>query len=200
MENPYELIYLSRTGDEDAFPALLHQIEPLLKLEVNRLVSANTGFGIYREDMLMESYISVYDAVNCYREDMGTGFPTFCMRVVRNRLSCFVRRNVSPKTVRFHRTVSLEDLVMEPDGEPMIPEQKDRLSDPEYVLRMNQASERLKNAVGELSGHDREVLAAWMDGKSYRQAGEDLRMTERQFGARKERIRKMVLQTVLYGD
>lgn len=40
MENPYELIYLSRTGDEDAFPALLHQIEPLLRVEVNRLISA----------------------------------------------------------------------------------------------------------------------------------------------------------------
>lgn len=200
MENPYELIYLSRTGDEDAFPALLHQIEPLLRLEVNRLISAYTGFEIYREDMLMESYISVYDAVNAYREDIGTGFVTFCMRVVRNRLCCFVRRHLRSRSVRFHRTVSLEGMAAEQDDDPCVPEQTDRLSEPVYAMRMNQAAERLKNIMSEMEPRDREVLTAWMDGKTYRQAGQELSMTERQFGSRKEKIRKKVINTVLYGD
>ena len=200
MENPYELIYLSRTGDEDAFPALLHQIEPLLRVEVNRLISANEGFEIYREDMLMESYISVYDAVNAYREDIGAGFTTFCMRVVRNRLCCFVRRNLTSRSVRFHRTVPLEDYASDPDGETRMPEQRDRLSEPVYAMRMNQAAERLDHIISRMNPRDREVLSAWMDGKTYRQAGQELSMTERQFGSRKERIRKKVINTVLHGD
>ena len=65
-ENPYELIYMSRMGDEYAQTTLFLQYEGLLNALVNQTLLAYPTVRRYRDDILQEARISLFQAINQY--------------------------------------------------------------------------------------------------------------------------------------
>ena len=98
-ENPYELIYMSRMGDEYAQTTLFLQYEGLLNALVNQTLLAYPTVRRYRDDILQEARISLFQAINQYQESKSASFKTFVCLVVKrkfwNKITGWQNRNIT---------------------------------------------------------------------------------------------------------
>ena len=77
MLNVYELIYMSRLGDENALATLLSYCMPVIYKEVNKAIELNSKLRMYYEDLIQESIVTFYYSIDRYREDQEAKFTTF---------------------------------------------------------------------------------------------------------------------------
>ena len=92
---------------------------------------------------------------------------------------------------------SLDSMISENNPAIETLEQKNRLSDPEYVLRMNQARDRLMEQISKLNPREQQVLLSWMNGNSYSSSAQEMGITPKQFDGRKQRVRKKIKKSIL---
>ena len=65
MLNVYELIYMSRLGDENALATLLSYCMPVIYKEVNKAIELNSKLRMYYEDLIQESIVTFYYWHHC---------------------------------------------------------------------------------------------------------------------------------------
>ena len=66
-ENPYELLYMIRTGDAYAENELYRTYHGLVVHLVDKLICTNRLLQMYREDLIQEGMIGIMEAVENYR-------------------------------------------------------------------------------------------------------------------------------------
>ncbi|MCR5371929.1 MAG: sigma-70 family RNA polymerase sigma factor [Solobacterium sp.] len=197
MENKYELIYMSRCGDEWAFTALFDQFRPMFTSLINEILLHNPLYENFREDMMQEAKIGLMDALNYYREDRNCRFATFVYLLVKRRLLSALRYHRAKSRVPLNNITALDGLVMENGSTYDVYRSPDDLGSPEYWVRYKAAYERLQETMASMRDIDRRVMYMWADEKGYAEAGEKLGMTPRSYDARLRRVKKTVRSAVL---
>ncbi|MBQ1383464.1 MAG: sigma-70 family RNA polymerase sigma factor [Solobacterium sp.] len=197
MENKYELIYMSRSGDEWAFTALFDQFRPMFTSLINEILLHNPLYENFREDMMQEAKIGLMDALNYYREDRNCRFATFVYLLVKRRLLSALRYHRAKSRVPLSSITALDGLVMENGSTYDVYRSPDDLGSPEYWVRYKAAYERLQETMASMRDIDRRVMYMWAEEKGYTEAGEKLGMTPRSYDARLRRVKKTVRSAVL---
>ncbi len=195
--NPYELLYMSRTGDTYAIRALFNLYKPILIHEVRNAIEACPCLNIYWDDLMQECMLALCKAVESYREDRGSSFATFLTIVIRNTMITYTRSVKRKQMGRVNHMYSLDSMISENNPAIETLEQKNRLTDPEYVLRMNQARDRLMEQISKLNPKEQQVLQSWMNGSSYSDSAQEMGITTKQFDGRKQRVRKKIKKSIL---
>ncbi|MDO4191702.1 MAG: sigma-70 family RNA polymerase sigma factor [Erysipelotrichaceae bacterium] len=195
--NPYELLYMSRTGDTYAIRALFNLYKPILIHEVKNAIDACPCLNIYWDDLMQEGMLALYKAADTYREDRGSSFATFLTIVIKNTMITYTRTVKRKQLGRVNHMYSLDSMISENNPAIETLEQKNRLSDPEYVLRMNQARDRLMEQISKLNPREQQVLLSWMNGNSYSSSAQEMGITAKQFDGRKQRVRKKIKKSIL---
>lgn len=175
--NPYELLYMSRTGDTYAVRALFNLYKPILIHEVKNAIDACPCLNIYWDDLMQEGMLALYKAADTYREDRGSSFATFLTIVIKNTMITYTRTVKRKQLGRVNHMYSLDSMISENNPAIETLEQKNRLSDPEYVLRMNQARDRLMEQISKLNPREQQVLLSWMNGNSYSSSAQEMGIT-----------------------
>ncbi len=195
--NPYELLYMSRTGDTYAVRALFHLYKPILIHEVRNAVAACPCLNIYWDDLMQEGMLALCKAADTYREDRGSSFATFLTIVIRNTMITYTRTVKRKQLGQVNHMYSLDSMISENNPAIETLEQKNRLTDPEYVLRMNQAREALLEQISKLNPREQQVLLSWLNGSSYSSSAREMGITTKQFDGRKQRVRKKIRKSIL---
>ena len=177
-ENPYELIYMSRMGDEYAQTTLFLQYEGLLNALVNQTLLAYPTVRRYRDDILQEARISLFQAINQYQESKSASFKTFVCLVVKRRIWNVVRDILVEYQHKGFDSISLDDQEV---NYYEILEQNNRLAEPEYYMQYQNAANR---------------LSCWMASESYQEASKRLGLSKKQYDGRLQRVKRKIKQAL----
>ena len=79
--NDYELIYLSRFGDEDVIDIMIKKYEPL----VHKLISNFNVDSLNKDDYLQEGRLIITKAVNTFNEDSKMSFTRYVEMLLYHR-------------------------------------------------------------------------------------------------------------------
>ncbi|MBW9212448.1 MULTISPECIES: sigma-70 family RNA polymerase sigma factor [Terrabacteria group] len=188
-ENSYELIYMSRMGDEYAQTALFLQYEGLLNALVNQTLMAYPSVRCYRDDLLQEARISLFQAINQYQESKNTTFKTFVCLVVKRRIWNVVRDILVDHQHKGFDAISLDD---QDTNYYEILEQSNRLAEPEYYVQYQTAANRLQEEIGLLDAEERNILSCWLASDSYQDASDKLGLSKKQYDGRLQRVKKKI--------
>ena len=179
-ENPYELIYMSRMGDEYAQTTLFLQYEGLLNALVN-------------QTLLQEARISLFQAINQYQESKSASFKTFVCLVVKRRIWNVVRDILVEYQHKGFDSISLDDQEV---NYYEILEQNNRLAEPEYYMQYQNAANRLQEEIGLLDEEERDILSCWMASESYQEASKRLGLSKKQYDGRLQRVKRKIKQAL----
>ena len=195
MANTYELLYMSRMGDEYAFKALFYEYKSSQKALVDTILLKFNKFSIYREDLYQEANIILAEATDRFREDKGATFATFLNILTNRKILAVIRHYTTPSYCHIHNMFPIIDQVKENEGAYVVSLEND-LSNPTYALDFYDAAERLGKMLEGMNEKERRVYEAWLDGLSYRDAAEKLNMTSKMYENRLCRIRRKIRNSV----
>ncbi len=192
MENAYELLYMSRAGDEYALQALFRTYAPIQRAAVNTMIARYRPMEIYREDMIQEAMILLHKAFETYREDQFCSFRSFLGLITERRIFSLLRHYSAGSTVQMHDMLWLEDFA---EADSSIYEAlpgKDAMTDPVYRCAYEEARQKVQCAWEQLKVEERSALEAYLSGASYQQSCQRLQVTYKTYDGRLQRARKKI--------
>ena len=190
--NPYELLYMYRTGDPHALTLLKEAYGGFLNTLVEQTTVSSPDCLQESEDLFLECLLALHDALNCYREDMESSFSTFLTVLARRRIWRYTRKKSEPKRFNGKRDVFLEDAVSETECWYDVLSQRSRMFEPEYATEYRCLVEKLDAMFMKMKTEDQRVLYSWMQGEGYREASARLGLSSKAYDGRLNRLRARV--------
>ena len=129
-ENIYELIYMSRQGDEYSLRALFQFFQRQINTEVEMLVSKYKSLCLKQEAL-----ISVPKAIDSYREDKDCGIVTFVYLVIRRKIYTSMRQYFSSNRIHLMNSVSFNSYIEENGGSYYLTSKHTVMKDPAYITQ-----------------------------------------------------------------
>ncbi len=197
MLNVYELVYMSRMGDENALATLLSYCTPIFYKEVKKIMDGNVKLKMYFEDFVQEAVIAFYYAIDRYREDQEASFMTFLMVVVHRKLLSLTRHYLNNRTVQMHDTLSLDKLVHDEDTMYDYVQNRNSLHNPVFNLHVQDCYDNVVKTLNDLKPVEKEVFALWKSGASYTDASKELGMSYKAFDGHVQRIKRKIRKAVI---
>ena len=195
-ENPYELLYMSRLKDRYAFEALFNQTRGILYNVVSQSIDSYKPLTPHKEDILQEASISIWRAIETYREDKDAGFYTFFLVLARRKV-WNICKHYSRKVIPLSEMASLDEMIMEGDCLYEAVAQKDPMNDPVYAMNYRMAEERFDDLKKDLSESETDALDAWESGEPYKEGAAKRGLTQKAWDGRRFRVRRKVRNAVL---
>lgn len=157
---------IAKNGDAAEFEELLVKYEPLILSQVTRIIDRSPELGPEAEELHQEGRLALYNAKASYKCDGGVTFGLYAKICIRNRLLSYLRRSISRKRRE------------EKAANAKFSERK--LDASEELAYAYEGSERLRTFVKEeLSTLERNVLLLYIEKKSYREMGAELKKDEK---------------------
>jgi RNA polymerase sporulation-specific sigma factor len=185
-----QLVAMAREGDDEALGALLDRYRGFARSKARSyfLVGAD------REDVVQEGMIGLYKAIRDYNPDRQStfrGFAELCVsRQIITAIKTATRQKHGPLNnyVSFHRPVLADD-----EGERCLADvlPSIQISDPAELVvsaeRIRALQEHFDEALSDLEA---EVLALYVDGKSYQEIAEMLQRHVKSIDNALQRIKR----------
>ncbi|MBR2990092.1 MAG: sigma-70 family RNA polymerase sigma factor [Solobacterium sp.] len=197
MENNYELIYMSRQGDEWSLTALFEEFKPFFLSLIGDILQYNPRYASLREDMMEETKLSVLDALEYYREDQDCQFSTFVYLLARRRLLSMVRYYQAKARIPLRELTEVDGLVMDNGAAYDVIKSENDMNDPVYYTRYMDAYRRFRTTVEGMRAVDQEVIRMYMEGVCYKEAGARLGLSARSYDGRLQRIKKKIRRAIM---
>lgn len=173
-----ELIELCKSGDEEAYSALIARYI----FTVRSRAGVYEKSGIDFEDLVQEGYIGLMNAVKNYENSFGTSFSTFAYMCIDRNILSAVRKSISKKQIPASALVFIED-----DNDF----QDKSAENPESVVISKENIERLKQRITEkLSNTEQKVLELYLMGYSYEKIADKLSCSKKSVDNAIQRLRK----------
>jgi len=173
-------------GNTEAEEVLVGRFGRLVKMRARPLFLA----GGDSEDLTQEGMLGLLAAIRSYSWDMDTSFRTYAEICIRRRLLTAVKTASRYKHSPLNQAVSLESRQFD---ETQIPSVTRDLE--EQILAEEQAEEILDRYASLLSGFEREILALFLEGLSYREMAECVGKPVKSVDNAVSRIRKKLANT-----
>lgn len=196
MENPYELIYMSRMGDDWSQKALFCEFQPMQETFVNHLIKSYYALRCYKEEFLQEAMLSIFVAVNDYREDQKCSFKTFLELVTKRRIYTLLRHYSATSYLQPHHTNPLEEAVCETKVMYSAFPSGSHMEEPEYAFFYHEAQDRVLHFMKTLNERDQKILQSWLKGMSYKTASKSLNLTYKSYDGRLRRIKEKLKDVI----
>ena len=133
--------------------------------------------GADKEDIIQEGMIGLYKAIRDFRDEKQASFRAFADLCITRQIITAIKTATRQKHIPLNSYVSL--------NKPIYDEESDRtlldvisgihISDPEEIFINQEQIEDIRNKMGELlSPLELEVLASYLDGKTYQEIADQL--------------------------
>lgn len=172
-----KLVYLTRSGDDEAFKTLYERYLPKIKT----MSYSFQGLSFEAEDLVQEATIGFFTAINAYDGSVAS-FSTFCYLCMRRMLIALLKKASRKKEIPNKNIVPLEDF------QPMTDD------DPERILIASEDFKALKSKIfDKLSGFERDVLFKYLNGYDYATIAAQLGVTKKSVDNALQRVKKKLL-------
>lgn len=169
-----EIALLAQQGDADASEYLLNKYKNFVRSKARSyfLVGAD------HEDIVQEGMIGLFKAIRDYREDRLSSFRAFAELCITRQIITAIKTATRQKHIPLNSYVSL--------NKPIYDEESDRtlldvitegyLANPEDVLINREDMSLIEVRIAQsLSPLERQVLAKYLQGKSYQEISRDMK-------------------------
>lgn len=197
--NPYELLYMYRTGDPHALGMLTKEYGGFLMNIVENSLTGLPDLIHMWEDMYQECLLGLQDAVECYREDKDSSFSTFLTIVARRRLWRYLKPVMRQRNQMKGKACYLDDAVNEHNSWYDILPQSDALNDPVYFADYNRMRENLDRMINDMKADEKAMIYAWMQGETYVSASARMGLSKKAYDGRMTRVRQKVRKEAMRG-
>ena len=168
-----EIVARSQAGDDTATEYLLARYKNFVRSKARSYFL----IGADHEDIVQEGMIGLYKAIRDYKPDKLSSFHAFAELCVTRQIITAIKTATRQKHIPLNSYVSLNKPLYDDESDRTLMDVivEGRVTNPEDLLigqeDFSSINERLSTV---LSGLEREVLAAYLDGKSYQEIAVDL--------------------------
>ena len=183
------LVELSHNGDDEAQEVLLERY----KYFVRSRARSYFLIGADKEDIIQEGMIGLYKAIRDYRADKESSFKVFAELCIVRQIITAIKTATRQKHSPLNSYVSLNKNIYDEESERTLEEivLSDALADPEeqFISRENMAHIYAKMEEI-LSPLEKQVLALYLEGKSYVVIAEELKRRPKTVDNALQRVKK----------
>ena len=170
-----ELAKLAKTGDENAENTLLERYKDL----VVKISRSYFIIGGELEDIVQEGMIGLYKAIKNFSENKST-FKTFAVTCIKHQIQSAIKKANTKKNAPLSNSVSLQSFSDNSDDEQFLPLNLIIQTSPDEKVVERENYQTLVMKIKEcLSKKEFEVLKYYLQGYSYREIAEILKISEK---------------------
>ena len=169
-----QIVQLAQAGEEPALVYLLNKYKNFVRSKARSYFL----IGVDHEDIVQEGMIGLFKAIRDYREDRLSSFRAFAELCITRQIITAIKTATRQKHIPLNSYVSL--------NKPIYDEESDRtlldvitegyLANPEDVLINREDMSLIEVRIAQsLSPLERQVLAKYLQGKSYQEISRDMK-------------------------
>ena len=169
-----QIVQLAQAGEEPALVYLLNKYKNFVRSKARSYFL----IGADHEDIVQEGMIGLFKAIRDYREDRLSSFRAFAQLCITRQIITAIKTATRQKHIPLNSYVSL--------NKPIYDEESDRtlldvitegyLANPEDVLINREDMSLIEVRIAQsLSPLERQVLAKYLQGKSYQEISRDMK-------------------------
>ncbi|NLC97104.1 MAG: sigma-70 family RNA polymerase sigma factor [Erysipelotrichaceae bacterium] len=198
MHNAYELIYMIHQKDEYASNELFNQYRLLINKLVSDTVYSYPSLSFYKEDIQQESYITLMETTQTYREDQNANFKTFLYVCVLRKIKSMIRHYLCQKNISNINTLSLDNYISEDSNiyAVELSENPDKLSEPEFRFYYDEAVKKVNKRYEELNDNDKLILDLSLSKISYQNASKILNCSIKKYDNLVQKVKRNIKNSV----
>ena len=165
-----QLVQMYADGDPDASNALLSRHKDAVRITARKYYM----LGGDQDDIIQEGMIGLFKAIRDFKSTRLTSFRAFAELCVKRQIITAIKAATRQKHVPLNSYVSLnKPLYDEESDRTLLDVIEGRVTNPEDLYISQEDLSRIQTQISEvLSDLERQVLEAFMDGKSYQEIAE----------------------------
>ena len=165
-----DVVVLAQNGDGQALAYLLNKYKNFVRSKARSYFL----IGADHEDIVQEGMIGLYKAIRDYQPSRLSSFRSFAELCVKSQIITSIKAATRQKHVPLNSYVSLnKPLYDEESDRTLLDVIEGRVTNPEDLYISQEDLARIQTQISEvLSDLERQVLDAFMDGKSYQEIAE----------------------------
>lgn len=168
-----QLVEMVHKGDSEALDYLIHKYRQFVRAKARSYFL----IGADREDIVQEGMIGLFKAIRDYKDDKSSSFKAFAELCITRQIITAIKTATRQKHIPLNSYVSLDKPVYDEESDrtlmDMLTETKSL--DPEELIINQEEFDHIEIKLAELlSDLEREVLALYLDGQSYKEISGEL--------------------------
>ena len=184
-----DVVEMAQDGSNSAVEYLLTKYQSFV------IARASSYFvvGGSREDIIQEGMIGLYKAIRDFRGERLAFFRPFADMCIRRQIITAIKTATRQKHIHFNYAVSLDRPIYKAEDSTTLLDvcSAGKASNPEDIVVSQEKIEDIEATIAEvLSDLEREVLVAFLDGKSYRQIASKLGIKQKSVDNALQRVKK----------
>jgi len=168
-----EIVVEAKLGNVRAQEYLINKYQNFVKAKAKSYFL----IGADKEDIYQEGMIGLYKAIRDFKPDKLASFKAFAELCVTRQIITAIKTATRQKHIPLNTYVSLNKPVYDEESDRTLLDvlSEAKVSDPEELMISREELSHIENEIGEvLSELEMEVLASYLDGKSYQEIACDL--------------------------
>ena len=168
-----ELALLAQQGDEDALEYLLNKYKNFVRSKARSYFL----IGADHEDIVQEGMIGLYKAIRDFKPYKLSSFRAFAELCISRQIITAIKTATRQKHIPLNSYVSLNKPIYDEESDRTLLDviTEGRVANPEDMLISQEDVGLIEDRIGQmLSSLEREVLSAYLDGKSYQEIALEL--------------------------
>ena len=167
-----EVVLQAQAGDGQALVFLLDKYKNFVRAKARSYFL----IGADHEDIVQEGMIGLYKAIRDYKADKQTSFRAFAELCVKRQIITAIKTATRQKHVPLNSYVSLnKPLYDEESDRTLLDVIEGRVTNPEDLFISKEGMDNIQRQIDTLlSDFEKQVLEAFLDGKSYQEIAEIL--------------------------
>lgn len=168
-----ELALLAQQGDDAALEYLLNKYKNFVRSKARSYFL----IGADHEDIVQEGMIGLYKAIRDFKPEKLSSFRAFAELCITRQIITAIKTATRQKHIPLNSYVSLNKPIYDDESDRTLLDviTEGRVANPEDMLISQEDVGLIEDKIGQmLSSLEREVLSAYLDGKSYQEIAQML--------------------------
>lgn len=168
-----EIVFEAKKGNIRAQEFLINKYQNFVKAKAKSYFL----IGADKEDIYQEGMIGLYKAIRDFKADKLSSFKAFAELCVTRQIITAIKTATRQKHIPLNTYISLNKPIYDEESDRTLLDilSMARVTDPEELIISQEELKHIQNEIGDvLSELEMEVLASYLDGKSYQEIACDL--------------------------
>lgn len=168
-----EYAHLAQQGDDSALEYLLDKYKNFVRSKARSYFL----IGADHEDIVQEGMIGLYKAIRDFKPEKLASFRAFAELCITRQIITAIKTATRQKHIPLNSYVSLNKPIYDEESDRTLLDviTEGRVANPEDMLINQEDVGLIEDRIGQmLSSLEREVLLAYLDGKSYQEIAQEL--------------------------
>ena len=168
-----EMVISAQAGDGEALEFLLNKYKNFVRSKARSYFL----IGADHEDIVQEGMIGLYKAIRDFKPDKLSSFRAFAELCITRQIITAIKTATRQKHIPLNSYVSLNKPLYDEESDRTLLDViiESRASNPEELIISQEDLAAIRDKIDEvLSSLEQEVLAAYLDGKSYQEIAQNL--------------------------